>query len=54
MVPGQTLAERLGAGPLPGGRFLITQAEEEEAGRGRVLVVLNWFRELRRLAPAGR
>jgi Tol biopolymer transport system component len=41
-----------GITPLPGGRLLITQQSEEEMGTAKVLVVLNWFDELRRLAPA--
>jgi len=41
-----------GIAPLPGGRILINQKNEEEMGTAKVLVVLNWFDELKRLAPA--
>lgn len=40
-----------GIAPLPGGRILITQESQEEMGTPKVLVVLNWFDELKRLAP---
>jgi len=41
-----------GIAPLSGNRALLTQGSAEEMGTGKVLVVLNWFEELKRLAPA--
>ena len=35
----------------PDGRFLVIQGAESDAGASRVEVVLNWFEELKRLAP---
>jgi serine/threonine-protein kinase len=41
--------------PLPGGRFLITQREEEELERAvRIRITFNWFDELERRMAAAR
>jgi hypothetical protein len=40
--------------PMPDGRFMIAQAEEEADEAARTNVVLNWFEELNRLVPADR
>jgi len=34
-----------------GQRFVMVQAEEQEAGASQINVVLNWFEELKRLVP---
>jgi serine/threonine protein kinase len=66
-LEGETLAQRLEKGPLPleqvwlyateiadAQRFLMVKPSETESAPTQINVVLNWFEELKRRAPAGK
>ena len=42
-----------GAEPLPGGSFVALQTRTDEGTVTELRLVVNWFDELRRIAPAG-